>query len=778
MMNRRIVSKIVVSLLAACALCCHAEPEPSRLPQNHDYQKVLYRYMASLKERDFAHGVTGGVSLATGEFDPEYLYRNHIYAMMTQPLLGSKRGEASVNAAPVCFTLPYIEVKETMTYVYNHPDKGPMTISVPPGVHYTHAWPEVLMSFVRWDYPGNPYFNNRALKLRAFMAAASGMMMYHDFAEKNDSIVPPPIRPDWHGYMPVWYAFPYPDFKDVLPEDVRQAYETGLRMIGLRVMSWGIRGETCENDYIAPVGLLSIARAIDDPEFSKAVEAHTKPLYTDPRYFHPAGYWDEHGGIETGFAGAANWFASWTALMTDWPYAKDAVARVYRLRRHLILPEPDGTATGPSHFNARLGSPSNKDQWAWDGVRDATAALVTDEAAQSVQSIAPEQLREAPAARAARFNFGLGENYRIDGHYLTNEELLAYKIPPQNPWKPKLWMSFNFPASVNPGYEHYPKGAWAHRQELEKTKSPLLTSPFLQQAGFVKAFEKDFLVARQGGFAAIVHTGPVGAQGPDDKTFKFAGPLGLGGGQLSAFWTPQAGPVILGLRMGMSYDKSFDQLDAWRTWPIHAVSGVTADGRIFTSARNARPEAAINARADGATASVGGPLVAMNLVTNVDPAWARNAALYDAPLTGSNGYARTFAVAARGVSVSTTVSGDGKENLSELYETIPVYLGYASGQATNANVKIEFQTGAAWAPATEQYTEKVKAIRITRFGSPVLITFEKPQRMKLSPAPWTDNWLNVGATSRNVMIDLLQNGDKPASVKGEKTIAYELHAAR
>jgi hypothetical protein len=39
----------------------------------------------------------------------------------------------AVNAATICFTLPYIEVKETMTYVYNHPEKGPMTISVPPG---------------------------------------------------------------------------------------------------------------------------------------------------------------------------------------------------------------------------------------------------------------------------------------------------------------------------------------------------------------------------------------------------------------------------------------------------------------------------------------------------------------------------------------------------------------------------------------------------------------------------------------------------------------------
>ena len=48
---------------------------------------------------------------------------------------------------------------------------------------------------------------------------------------------------------------------------------------------------------------------------------------------------------------------------------------------------------------------------------------------------------------------------------------------------------------------------------------------------------------------------------------------GKSGGSLSAFWTPNAGPVILGLRSGMSVHKSFDRLDDWRTWPIHAVSG-------------------------------------------------------------------------------------------------------------------------------------------------------------------------------------------------------------
>mgnify|MGYP001594397089 CR=1 FL=1 len=77
----------------------------------------------------------------------------------------------AVNSAAACYTLPLIEQ--------------------PSGVYYTPAWPEALISFIQWDYPGNPYRDNRALKFRAFMSAASNMMMFHDFAEQNDGIPDP-----------------------------------------------------------------------------------------------------------------------------------------------------------------------------------------------------------------------------------------------------------------------------------------------------------------------------------------------------------------------------------------------------------------------------------------------------------------------------------------------------------------------------------------------------------------------------------------------------------
>jgi len=157
------------------------------LPQDHEYQEVLRTFMATLTEKDFTHGVSEKLPLDSPvSADANYLYRHYILTLMHQPLVGTKRGCPAVNAPPTLFLLSSIET--------------------PKGVMQPMVWPETLMSFAQWDYPGNLYRNNRALKLRAFVGGAVVMIMFDNFAEQNDKKVPPPIRPDWHGYNPVFFA--------------------------------------------------------------------------------------------------------------------------------------------------------------------------------------------------------------------------------------------------------------------------------------------------------------------------------------------------------------------------------------------------------------------------------------------------------------------------------------------------------------------------------------------------------------------------------------------
>jgi hypothetical protein len=151
--------------------------------------------------------------------------------------------------------------------------------------------------------------------------------------------------------------------------------------------------------------------------------------------------------------------------------------------------------------------------------------------------------------------------------------------------------------------------------------------------------------------------------------------------------------------------------------------------------------------------------------------------MYDGTLASKIDYTRTFTIDDKGVSVETTLSGDGKEPVAELYETLPVLLRDPQSQGKDdPNPTIEFQAAEKWAPATEAYVEGVKAVRITRFGGAILITFNKPRRMKLSAADWNDTFI-TRATCRNVMVDLLESGDKPAVLKDAKKVAYRIEPA-
>ncbi len=727
-----------VYLALAITLAASASSLAAQLPQDHEDQRVLREYMATLTATDFTHGVDGFVGDAPPPEDFEALLRNHIYSLMLQPFIGHGRSaNPMVNAPPEAFLLSSIERNDK--------------IYMPP------VWSETIMSFVQWDYSDNPFRDNRALKMRAFMGAAVHLIMFDDYAMKNrdEATGLPALRLDWHGYQPVYFAAAYPGFKPLLPQHVQDAFETGLKRVARMLLTLPLRNEEPDKDLIAPVGLLYIVRAVNDPELETAIKDHIRPLFTDPLRIHPAGYWIDRGGLDTGFAGMANWFAVWAALMTDWDFITEAVERVYRLRSHLILPEPEGDPSGPSHFNTKLGGAASIDQWSWD-TRDWAAAMVTDEAIHLTPLPDEETLRNAFAARARVFNSQLRQNINVGGRYLPTEELTVENTT--GPWSLRMWLSWGFPASVNPGYEFYRAGTYAKLQRLQQENAPMLRSPFLRGETFVRNFGDAFVVARQPGYAAILHTGPVGSQHPDDGMHQFPGPLGFGGGQLSAFWTPAAGAVLLGHRRGMSYEEWFDAFEGWRAWPIHAVSGVTGDGIVFTSARIVTPDTKIDI--NGARTTVE--------VTGVLPSELTG---QDGQIRGTMTHRRTFTVTTDRLRVETTFAADGRDTIAELYETLPVHR-LTDARQNFQPTAIEFEIDGQWETAGADF-RRVTAVRLTRFEGAAEIRFDQPQRAKLSDADWKGQHLGM-PLCRNVLIDLLQTDGQPAKVDGEKSVSYTI----
>ena len=725
------------------ALTTNAPPPPpvfqrTTLPEHHAFQKTLRQYLASLKPADFDHGVTQKFSNVSVPTDPETQYRNFLLTQMLQPLVGTKRGYPAVNAPSRLFTLTEIET--------------------PAGIKRPPVWAEPAAFLTPWTNQHNPYLHSRPMKLRAFVAMCIHLAML-DAQLEHAPEIGGIGRSDWFAPTLIVLAYPFPIVRDAVPENVRAAYLTGLRKMGQRLLDWGPKGEEPQLDVVGPLSLWYISQALGDPDFAKQTEAYARKLFTDPRRFHPAGYFVDRGGLDLGYGGQANFFTTWLALATGWTFVRDVVDRCHRLRAHVTLPEPDGRTFGPSHFQTRYSADAWRDQWEWGHYRDYAASLVTDEAAYLVPLPSAAVLTNAAAHRGGFFNAQIAENPVIVGQrrFARNDELINQL------WSFRLWQSFNFPAMVSFAYEYYPVGAFAHRLKLEQEKSPLLRSPFLRDETFLRDFSQAFTVAKFTNYAAILHTGPVGAPNPDDGHLPLTGPYGFGGGQLSAFWTPATGSVLLGRRGGMTKDKNMDPLEDWRSWPSHAVSGIRPDGKIFTTARIQTPHVTSTLGTKNGTVRVTGTV-------------PRGQLGQPKALDGRLDYSRTFTLAADALRVATTLQSTGQDAFAELYETLPVFLRDTAQQDKAQPTTIELERNKTWSAATTNWTDQVTAARLTRFTGAVLIEFDRPRRVKLSPAEFRDTYLSR-ASCRNLLIDLLENKDQPL-VAHTASVSYRLRSVK
>ena len=702
------------------------------LPQDHEYQRQLRAYMATLTESDFEPARKDPEVVTTG-LEGDSLYRMWVLSHEV-PRVGRKRSYPSVNLPGNQFTVAYME-------------------SGTNGVIRPAAWSEPTAWLANWKYDGNPYYGSKALKLRAFVVAAMDMMMTDNLQEHSDQ--PGQKRSDWFGPRLAMYAYTYAAVRDVLPAEARNGFEAGLKKMIKRVNDWGPKGDETHFDLAATLGMGIAAKTLNDPETSKIGAEYTKRLLNDARFYHPAGYFVDAGCFDAGYNGLSLYFGTWMALTSDWPFAREAVVKAWRLKSYLCLPEPDGVVLGPSHMNSRTSSDCAHDQWDWPFVVDA-AALLTDDAVCMTKFSSTTELTNATQAVVGELGAQLKEN----PGYLPSSQLVS------SAWAWRLWPDTPQFPTANFAYDNYTKGHYAHRLDLLKKNSPLLKYPFQRPGTFVEAFEKAFVIARTPTCGVVIHTGPV-SEFQGEGFAEYNGPYGLGGGCLSAFWTPATGSVLLGRRGGMRINGptavTFDKLEEWRTWPIHAVSGATAAGKFFSSARIQHPEVSYDVKKDKANVHVSGAIPAVTVG-------------HDKVLEGKIDYTRTFRLDDKGLHIETTAKGDGVDKVAELYETLPVFLREAGLQSKATPTTIDLKSGDKWAAATPEYQDKVGAIKLTRFEGTVQITFDHPQRVKLSANDWNDTYLSR-ASCRNILIDLLPNGDSAALSKGV-SVGYSIVAAK
>ena len=657
---------------AVFGLLLAGELPAASLPRSEPHQQVLCDYLGSLKESDFDPGQIREDADPAG-LSGEALYRSW--------LLAQRGGAYGLQAPSSAYLLSSIESGDKVMQ--------PMGVEL---ARMAKMYPD------KYEHP-------RALRMRAFVPSVVDLLMLEDlYGQPAGKAV---ARFDFLGGTLIWLAYNYGEVKADLPEDVRKAYETGLRKMVARLKEWGPTGLHTNMDLFAPVGLAYAARALDDPEITRTATEIARTLYTDPRHFNPAGFFVEENGFDTSYNGIALFFSTWAGLISDWDFVQKALDQTYKLRAHLSLPEPPEVRDksgnrlwfGPTHFSTRTSGDSPSDQWGWTD-RNVGASLLTDHALPLVPLPAEEVLR----------------NPRRE------------KGPPSEnpaPWKEHHWIRSNLAT------EFHKPGFYDRLLKLHAEDSPLVKLPFDRPGGFVEQFGDTFVVAKFPRYGVIIFSGQVSSE--------YTGiARGFGGGNVSAFWMPDTGPVLLGRRGGTQGDHP-DRPEAWRDRPVNAISGQTDNGKMFSSSRCLVPERTIQTSPEGFDVTVKGTM-------GTYPERIK--------LRGTMTYQRRFTGDADGVTVESSVHSDTKDVLAEMVETIPFFLKDAKVHRAEAPPPFgfEFQVGSTWSEATAEPVDNVTAIRVHRHRGAVEVRLEKPSRVRLSPNEWTDLY-HSRAICRNVLID-------------------------
>lgn len=744
----RLVLMLLTTLLFTAPLAAQV-----RLPQDHPYQVVLREYLATLTEADFA------VELEALTVEDDWVAADDdLYRLW---LLFNATGRAS--AYPVFRPLPAFDgltlaadnfLLETI--------EGEEDILLDVNVVFAGdtAW------WYQWVYPGNPYRGMPGVRNRAFAAAAVDLIMLDHLHESGTHWVQHGRRADFLGGGMIWLSYIHAVVKDDLPAPVRAAYETGLAKLLDRLRQWGPTMVNDNMDMKAVTAMAHLGRAMDGEPMADLARDYAHRAVS--RIIHPSGMIRDAGGIEVSYGGIGIQYLVKGALSSRWPELTEALTRMSRIKAYMTLPDPDGSFFGPSNFALRTSPGSPNDQHV-SFTRDVGAAMVTDEAlyllfggrrGRSERWSAPD--RETMLAELH------------DGIAHTNQRLRP-RDQRVSKWVRRHWGT----AVSNAPYDHDQPGFYERVTDLFAAGDPLTLPPFARPGEtFMHVFpdpelpevaeaeRNTFLIVRFPEYGAIFDAALLTWHQPQQLT-------GFSGGTLSAFWTPAAGSLILG-RTGGRAD-SDNRWEDWRSWSVLALSGVTPGGDAFSSARlnriattgrwrsgQALAEVAITRGEDWAQAEIRGPL----------------GAHYDGSRTAQNRclrglieFRRRFGFTPRGVLIETTLVADGADQVAELCETIPMFIG-DTGYQQDVPREVRFHADGGWHEAGDEFREAVTRIRFSRFGGAAEIVFEQPQRVRLATERFQGTYMSRAA-AHNILVDLLGSAGEAAALP-DVSLRYEI----
>ncbi len=726
----------------------HPTQAAEMLPQDHSYQVVLRDHLAQLQEADFE------IPLDKITFDPTWVSGNNdlhrLWLLFGIPeynrfdksftSLPSMRG---ITIAADNFLLANIESDEGIVMDVGW-DRQPGAFPA------DNAW------WSNWDYPGNPFYQSKALRNRAFTAVAVDMIMLDHLHESGTDWVANGRRSDFLGGNMIWLAYVYHIVRKDLPKPVQEAFETGLAKFVDRLTEWGPTAVNDNMDMKACAALVYLVKAVDDGPIVDKARAYVRRNLD--RIVHPAGIIRDAGGIEASYSGIALQYLVMATAASRWPELSEALGRMSDLKAHMTLPEPDGeNVYGPSNFSLRTSPGYPNDQHSYVQ-RDIAAAMIRDEALYLM--FGGRRGRQGPWASPSPDAMLTAVQQGID----QMNALLTPSDRRLTPWVRRHWGS----TMANWAHDYYTPGFYDRLVHLHQTNDPLTLPPVARpDARYMRIFpdpartdlaESDrntFLIVRFQNYGATFDAAPLTWYKPQRLT-------GFSGGTLSSFWTPEGGSMILG-RSGGRADTD-NRWEDWRIWPVHALSGVTPTGGAFSSARLSRNVAEVDiTRGDGwARAEIRGPIGAR---------YDSSRAAHNNSIEGLVEFRRRLLFEERGILIESSLIADGADQVAELYEVIPLFLGEVQN-LDDIPHRIQLRSGDNWLDATADFQDDVTAVRVERFNGALSITFQQPQRVRLADRPFETTYMSHAST-RNLLVDLLPGNRRPAPLPSV-TIRYRI----
>ena len=778
------------------------------IPQEKAWQVTLYDWLETISVED----------VTLPEKSMEWAGSSVGKAKMTELFLQTESASASrvVNSAPEWYVLDAgngrgIEATGTVR-LYHTPGYGGLE----------RSWSNEPAFLYQLSVPGpdgtegNEYKGDPALGRRALVVAMVDMMMYMTDGGYTEWT-------DMHGKALLGWAETYRWTKDLLPAEVKQAYEKGMERSLDLIIDKGARAVNTNMDMFPMHAAGEIYAAAESQVVKeKAVKAVKRTLLGSvnadqvggPNHevyatggdqngvFAPAGYIMEGDQPEVFYNGESYYhlLGTYSAVMDpgtgevpgEWSFLEEVLRRMSEWKAYQTFYDPGrhgegglsdkNVYTAGAGFAGRTsaGEPLNQANKVW---RDLTAASLFEEARYLSWSL-PSGGPESDATK-------LPAQWKMEEKITSNLSGLTSSLNSVNKGEPPEWGGWS-PWTKATAY--LPQDGWhTNLESLQENKDSSTYIPVERSGTYNKTFGgpptgKEFWAYKeedesgnQWGFFL-------------EADARQGGYGGWYGGKIETFWTRDTGIVLMNRHGKTGCDDNLEDSVCWDNLDSkagHHVWGRDENGNGFTTLllRGRDISRTSTFSVDGVPSTV-----TVNNVfndPNIPETSSRTGEQTGSEIEGDFEVKNEFEAKSNGLTVTHTLTSDETDEVGQLWATLPVYLkakrkGSWGMQMGYENTSIEYWNGNAWKTMPEDTDEDdmpemigTTALRLGRdfeLGDGIqyaYVDFASSQSLRLAGDIYSDPY-QTRQMFRSVHIDLHGNPGTVKTLPAERSVSYTI----